>query len=151
MKGYKHDKTDYTGKRFGFLTVLKRADKGYSRWLCRCDCGKIITVTTSYFFIHDVVSCGCRQKQIQKTFATREKETAYIGRIASKKTSTRNKSGVKGVCFDKSRKKWLAYICLDGKQKMLGRFASKDDAIYAREQAFEKYYQPKIKGDKNND
>ena len=33
---------DLTGKRFGRLTVISRAEKdkfGHPRWLCRCDCG----------------------------------------------------------------------------------------------------------------
>lgn len=43
-----------------------------------------------------------------------------------------NKSGHTGICFDKQRNKWLAYVKLDGKNKNLGRFASKEEAICAR-------------------
>jgi 23S rRNA G2069 N7-methylase RlmK/C1962 C5-methylase RlmI len=39
-----------------------------------------------------------------------------------------NKSGVKGVCFDKANNKWLAYGRLDGKTKFLGRFIDKSEA-----------------------
>ena len=40
--------------------------------------------------------------------------------------------GVIGVFYDKEREKWVASITYDHKRKLLGRFASKDDAIRAR-------------------
>lgn len=43
-----------------------------------------------------------------------------------------NTSGVKGVSFDKLRNRWYAYINADGKRKMLGRHATKEDAVAAR-------------------
>lgn len=50
-----------------------------------------------------------------------------------------NTSGVLGVCWDKSRNKWKAQINVDGKNKGLGRYDSKDDAIKARMEADVKY------------
>lgn len=48
------------------------------------------------------------------------------------KRSSRNKSGHKGVCWDKSKGKWMASIRLScGKQKTIGRYDSKDDAAAA--------------------
>lgn len=35
----------------------------------------------------------------------------------------KNTSGIKGVYWDKSRKKWSAYCCVMGKRHMLGRFS----------------------------
>lgn len=46
-----------------------------------------------------------------------------------------NTSGYKGVAWDKSRNKWVAYIKLNGKTKNLGRFSTKEEAIAARELA----------------
>lgn len=43
-----------------------------------------------------------------------------------------NTSGAKGVCWDKSRKKWLVSIQVDGKQTSLGRFETMEEAIKAR-------------------
>jgi len=40
-----------------------------------------------------------------------------------------------GICFDKSRKKWMAHIGNGGKMKNLGRFDTKEDAITARQLA----------------
>jgi hypothetical protein len=43
-----------------------------------------------------------------------------------------NTSGALGVSYDKSRGKWMAFICQDKKLRNLGRFDNKDDAIAAR-------------------
>lgn len=51
-----------------------------------------------------------------------------------------NKSGVKGVCFEKSRNKWSAKIKVDYQTINLGRFTSKQDAIKARQDAEAKYW-----------
>jgi hypothetical protein len=39
-----------------------------------------------------------------------------------------NKSGIKGVCFDKSRNKWLAFRSITGKYINLGRFTTRSEA-----------------------
>ena len=46
-----------------------------------------------------------------------------------------NTSGLKGVWFHSQAKKWRATICLDGKIKHLGLFASKDEAFAAYQKA----------------
>lgn len=52
-----------------------------------------------------------------------------------------NKSGVKGVHFCKTRRKWVAQIKVDlNKYLLLGRFLDFDDAIKAREDAEKKYF-----------
>jgi hypothetical protein len=55
------------------------------------------------------------------------------------KTRSDNTSGVMGVFFYKTRKKWEAYIKTDGRKKHLGYFANIDDAIAARKAAEIKY------------
>lgn len=57
----------------------------------------------------------------------------------SRKPST-NKSGYKGVYFNKQRRKWVANIKVDYKTIYLGRFNNIDDAIKARKEAEEKYF-----------
>ena len=44
-----------------------------------------------------------------------------------------NTSGVKGVCFHKTRNKWMAHIKLNGKQMHLGLFDCLEDAKIARQ------------------
>lgn len=58
----------------------------------------------------------------------------------SKNTGSGNNSR-KGVSFRKDRNKWRAYIMLNGKQIALGSFDTEAEAIKARIQAEEKYYQ----------
>lgn len=54
-------------------------------------------------------------------------ETARKGRVRGG-----GSSGVKGVSFDKSRGRWLAYITREYKHVSLGQFATKDEAVAAR-------------------
>lgn len=57
---------DYTGMRFGILTVLRKTSitngqnnrHGYS-WLCLCDCGRLKNAIPVSFT--KATSCGCRQ------------------------------------------------------------------------------------------
>jgi len=46
-----------------------------------------------------------------------------------------NKSGNKGVIWDKKRRRWRAYISIDGNNKHLGYYDTKDGAIVARQEA----------------
>lgn len=48
---------------------------------------------------------------------------------------TTNKSGVVGVCWDQSRKRWAAFIHLNDKIRHLGRFQNFDDAVRIRKEA----------------
>lgn len=54
-----------------------------------------------------------------------------------------NKSGHKGVRFDKVRGKWKAEIKVNQKLHYLGRFEHKEDAINARLNAEEEFWQIK--------
>ena len=45
------------------------------------------------------------------------------------------KSGVTGVCWNKFEQVWNAYINVDGKPKILGRFKRKADAVRCRKAA----------------
>ena len=57
---------DLTGKRFGRLTVIERADnsdKGRVRWKCRCDCGNNSVVRSSDLLSGATKSCGCLTKE----------------------------------------------------------------------------------------
>lgn len=54
--------------------------------------------------------------------------------------SKNNTSGFVGVSWDKRTSKWKAYITIDYKQKSLGYFSDKNDAIRTRLMAEEKYF-----------
>ena len=57
------NKKDLTGKRFCKLIVLKenekRTDNGKITWLCKCDCGTMVSVPTNSLTSGNTSSCGC--------------------------------------------------------------------------------------------
>lgn len=53
--------------------------------------------------------------------------------------NSENSSGVIGVSWNKTAKKWYARIGVDGKRINLGKFDNLDDAIQARKEAEDKY------------
>lgn len=84
---------DLTGKRFGKLTVLNRADKNKRKkpaWVCRCDCGNLIEIAGCELRQSDSKSCGC----FRKSFRTIDLKGITFGKLkvlettASKGTST---------------------------------------------------------------
>lgn len=52
----------------------------------------------------------------------------------------KNKSGTKGVSWDKKNKKWRASISVENKQINLGRFLDINEAIKSREEGEKKYW-----------
>ena len=57
------------GQRFGRLTVVKlaRVEKHGNIWLCKCDCGNMTEVATTYLTHGDSKSCGCLKRDFGKT------------------------------------------------------------------------------------
>lgn len=73
---------DLTGQRFGYLTVVERAEdyvspNGYHRvqWLCQCDCGNEVVVVGNNLTKHSTESCGCLRKN--PSVIIRRKHNAY--------------------------------------------------------------------------
>jgi hypothetical protein len=59
------------------------------------------------------------------------REATRSQNVGNSKLSSANRSGFKGVHFDKSRGKWMASIAIDGFQFNLGRYTKIEDAIEA--------------------
>lgn len=61
----KNNLNQLTGKRFGKLIVLGRAEcnskSGNAMWICRCDCGNETTVIGSHLRSGHTTSCGCNR------------------------------------------------------------------------------------------
>ena len=56
---------DLTGKKFGLLYVLERADNIIHRntfWRCRCGCGEVVYVSGTNLRMGYTTSCGCDPK-----------------------------------------------------------------------------------------
>lgn len=65
---------DLSGRRFGMLTVIQH-DKNYrgksTKWICKCDCGKTVSVFRTALIVGRTKSCGCYN--ISQTIARQTK------------------------------------------------------------------------------
>lgn len=62
LKGNTGILKDLTGKKFGKLTVLRRDEKSSSKclkWVCKCECGSIVSVSRNNLNSGHTRSCGC--------------------------------------------------------------------------------------------
>ena len=158
---------DITGKKFGRLIAIKPTenkdkDNGSIIWECKCSCGNTCYVPMYLLLKGRVKSCGCyakdvHSKTIKKAIDVHLKEHIVAGTnipvITKKGVKKNNKSGVTGVCWDRSRQKWVAQITFQGKHYNLGRYNNKEDAIKVRKKAEEKlfgnfleWYKENVKG-----
>ena len=66
---------DLTGQKFGRLTVINKvkSDNKNSRWLCRCECGKEISVSRVHLINGHTRSCGCYRKEVSAKLAAETK------------------------------------------------------------------------------
>ena len=71
---------------------------------------------------------------INLRFATRQENNQNAS------LSSKNTSGTKGVSWHKKSMKWTAYICINGKQIVLGSFINKEDAVNIRIQRAKKEF-----------
>lgn len=133
---------DMTGKKIGMITFIEKVGTNENReviYKCQCDCGSFITRTRNDVINHSK-SCGCLQKEsarksIEKNAENLERVDGTCINSINQKISKNNKSGVKGVHWDKTRKKWTAQITFKKRNYYLGRYKNKDDAIKARQEA----------------
>lgn len=145
---------DLTSKRFGKLTVIKRAGKtknDNALWLCKCDCGETTIAMGTSLRRGDTVSCGCdKAKQIdhaRKILMTDKTIDGVNVPLMTKKVRTDSATGIKGV-HKRNRKGKITYevsIAIKGKRKYLGTFNKIDDAIAARKKAEKIYIDPVVK------
>lgn len=142
---------DLTGRRFNRLTVIKRdlnpqQGRVRTKWICKCDCGKIISVVSTDLLRGHTQSCGCYQKsQASKSLTEiksrnpnfhKTKTKAYriwrgmLRRCNNPKTPFYFYYGGRGI---KVCKRWLEYDCFladmgePGKQDTLDRIDTNGD------------------------
>jgi hypothetical protein len=78
---------DLTGQRFGRLTVIEEAPRSPTflygrRWLCRCDCGNLVTVYQDNLRSGQTVSCDCfRLERLRAKCVTHNMTGTRIFRI----------------------------------------------------------------------
>lgn len=151
-----HNFIDLTNQVFGELKVVSYnpgTKFNPSTWTCNCSCGNTIKVPGYALRAGYYRSCGCKQATKRDKGAIehikRDRVAGTRKSALKQKAHKDNSSGVKGVCWVKSRKRWNAYITIAGKTKNLGYFIDKEDAIKARKDAEEKYHKPILEDDNN--
>lgn len=147
-------KDDLTGKKFERLTVIKKDEDRKNHWICKCDCGNIVSVLDFYLIHGKTKSCGCYRadrarkhlEKIRDITNKANKELSLDGtRISAlkQKVSSNSKTGIKGVKKIDGGK-YTAAIKLRGKTKHLGTFYTIEEAKKARKEAEKVYFQPII-------
>ena len=90
---------DFTGHRQGNITCLsstgKKASGGYYIWLCRCDCGNEIEVTSRRLFNKPgIQSCGCLKSINKGQYQQKDLLGIRCGNlVAIRNTNESNKHG----------------------------------------------------------
>ena len=64
---------DLKSKRYGQLTVVEKVKNRRSAWLCKCDCGNTVVLTTFYITKAGRKSCGCLNIQNRGNIGQRSK------------------------------------------------------------------------------
>lgn len=74
---------DYSGERFGRLTVLSfsKKEKGRYFWVCKCDCGNIKEVCIRELKNGNTKSCGCLRKESPSRIKTNNMSNTRIHQI----------------------------------------------------------------------
>lgn len=113
---------DLTGKRFGRLVVIHRAEDRNDRtqWLCKCDCGGERTTSSVCLIKGTTKSCGCliRIANIEKGKA---REIDRTGQISGRLTVLRL-HGTRKNSIGKDEKLWMC-LCECGNEKVVSSSA----------------------------
>lgn len=147
-------KDDLYGKQVGELTVLgpdNSTPRHSKHWLCKCSCGKIVSVERKHLLDQSIKTCGHgrRQNGLDHTNnfdGMRYRQNKYrtnLEIIRNQKMQPNNTSGVKGVDFHKSRNSWRGRINVNG--KTLTKWSKdKDVVVKWREEMVAKYHKPLV-------
>jgi len=135
---------DWVGHKFGSLTVTAYAGKkgSVNYWKCRCDCGNETSVAQSSLQSGHTTSCGCLMKPPHE-YRTLVDGTCVETLRAAVEHGTvfkSNRSGVRGVYWDKRNSKWTAQITFKGKTHYLGSYTSIHEAEIARKRGEDRYF-----------
>ena len=146
------NRQDITKKKFGRLTAISPTDKrdvsGSVIWECLCECGNTVFYSVNRLKQGRTKSCGCLYAESRTTCAENRPDaiegTLLSILVASKEPRADNSSGHTGVCYDKRRGSWMAYIDFQKKRIYLGVFKEKEDAIRTRKEAEARLHDPII-------
>jgi hypothetical protein len=117
---------DLTGKTFGRLTVIERAENsksGKTQWLCKCKCGNEIIVTRDDLTSSHTKSCGCYRKEVTSKRSLKDLIGQTFERLTVIERAINNKNGqtqwlCKCLCGNKVT--IVGYNLTHGKTKSCG-------------------------------
>lgn len=95
---------------------------------------RIIAKTPSGFVTDHINGNKLDNRRRNLRICTRQQNNMHVG------VSRKNKSGYKGVFWNKQRKKWRARIRLNKQDIVLGHFTNKADAAISYNAAAKKYF-----------
>ena len=120
---------DLTGKTFGKLTVIERAENHVSKngnrrpaWLCRCICGNEVVVMGLNLTRGHTVSCGCARKEGRDRLV-RDISGQRFGQLVAIKRIDTILNGSKWLfrCDCGNEKEMLLQNVVSGKSKTCGK------------------------------
>ena len=141
---------DLRGRRFGMLRAVSLTGEktlwNEYIWLCECDCGSFIEVTTHYLTSSPNPSCGCYARELltSESDGMLHQDATNIGVIMNKEPKRLSATGVRGVTFRKRSKKWLAGMVFQKKTVLYKEYATFEEAVEARRKAEEEYHIPAL-------
>lgn len=101
-------RNDYTGQKFGRLTVLQFCGKyrgtSFSAWRCVCDCGKEIVTSQRLLKVGNVTSCGCLRIDMLV-----QRNTTHGSATSGKSPTYKIWQGMMSRCFNPNRKGYTIY------------------------------------------
>lgn len=101
---------DLTGKRYGRLTVVGRADKpGKISWNCVCDCGNKTVVRGDALQSGKVKSCGCLQRETSRAQGIKNTKHGGMRRLVPHERLYRIWCGIKQRCTNTNEVSYEKY------------------------------------------
>ena len=143
----------HVGKVFGSLRVEDLCIKEYKKRripnaICRCEkCGSETVIPLKRILDGGATACTCTREKClamghEAIQRARIDGTVLYSIQEDRKINKNNQTGHVGVCFVPKTKKYRAYITLRRKQYNLGLYNTLDEAVAARKEGEEKYFQP---------
>lgn len=141
------------GDRYGRLTVLSVTEKRKNSkivWKCRCDCGKITYVNTSYLNTGDTQSCGCIKREQNEVNLREQYDNKKVDDVAihlfddkARKDSSTGYRGVSKYYTRVSKElRYRAWITVKGKQYYKSGFKTAEEAYYEGRLELERKHLP---------
>lgn len=134
------------GKVFGHLTVLAKSDKrgtqGQYKWVCRCDCGRLTTVSTGQLNSGQTTSCGHISRQNIEKFKDNPKliQERHMKQLNDRPAST-NKTGYRNISMTKRNGRWRYRVAIQYDRKQHSQLTDTlEEALAARERLREKWW-----------